>query len=313
VNSIVIYYSMTGNTKRMAEAIREGMRSGGDKCDIARLKDVSPWELAGYDLIGLGSPVINQREPPNISEFIEQGLKSVDGKHAFAFCTHGASPCRYLANVVPAMAQRGLVVIGWNDWFCSAYYPTIPKPYFTDRHPDAIDLKEAEDFGREMAERSSKIYQGETKLTPDFPKGKEYDELYEPPEAWPWAFPEVIEYGKVMLSTPFIINKEKCLYPKCSYCIDNCPAHNIGHTTSGPVYHDNCAYCYLCEQTCPRGAINTDYETLEKAHYKMVKTWLKKSVDVFEARGKLRRLVLDKDIGWDTAFWKNKPPRFKIV
>jgi NAD-dependent dihydropyrimidine dehydrogenase PreA subunit/multimeric flavodoxin WrbA len=313
MKSIIIYYSMTGNTKKIAEAIHAGMRLGGESCDIVRLRDVSPQDLVDYDLIGLGSPVINQQEPPNVSSFIQQTMKSVNGKHGFAFCTHGASPCRYLASVVPAMAQRGLIIIGWNDWFCSAYYPTIPKPYFTDGHPDAIDLKEAEDFGRAMAERSRRIYQGEIQVIPAFPKGREYDEIYEPPEAWPWAFPEVMEYGKVMHSIPFTINREKCLYPKCRHCIDNCPAHNIGPSASGPVYHSNCTYCYLCEQTCPRGAIETDYETLEKAHYKMVKTWLKKSVDVFEARGKLRRLVPDKDIGWDTAFWKRKAPRFKIA
>ena len=62
----------------------------------------------------------------------------------------------------------------------AVYYPAVPKPYFTDGHPDAIDLKEAEDFGREMVERSRRIYRGETQLIPTLPKGSEYDELYDP-------------------------------------------------------------------------------------------------------------------------------------
>ncbi|MFC2070913.1 EFR1 family ferrodoxin [Chloroflexota bacterium] len=312
MKSIVIYYSMSGNTKKIAQAIHSGMSQLGEQCDIARLRDVNTQDLEGYDLIGLGSPVINQKEPPNVTGFIQRSLVSVDGKHGFVFCTHGASPCRYLSNVVPAMIQRGLTIVGWNDWFGSAFYPVIPKPYLTDGHPDAIDLKEAEDFGREMAERSQSIYQGNTQLIPAFPKGREYDELYEPSEAKPWVFPETMEYGKVMRSTKFNINAKKCRYPKCTHCIDNCPAGNIGHSTYGPVFYSSCALCFLCEQTCPQAAIEIDWVPLEEAHYALVKSWLKKSTDVFEAKGRFRRLVPMEDLGWDTPFWKNKPPRFKI-
>lgn len=312
MKGIVIYYSMTGNTQKIARAIREGMKQGGITCDLARLNEVNPGELGNYDLIGLGSPVINQQEPPNINGFIRHAMAAAEGKHAFAFCTHGATPCRFLANVVPALIQRGLTVIGWKDWFGSAYYPAIPKPYLTDGHPDEIDLTEAEAFGKEMAEHSQKIYGGETGLIPEFPKGKAYDALYEPPEAAPQAFPEVMAYGELMHRASFRIIKEQCAYPKCTHCIDNCPAHNIGRSASGPAFYHNCAYCYLCEQTCPRAAIEIDWRPLEKAHYELVRGWLKKSVEYFEARGRFRRLVRYEDLGWDTPFWKNKPPRFRL-
>jgi len=312
MKSIVIYYSMSGNTKKIAEAIHTGMSQNSEQCDMARLRDVNERDLMGYDLIGLGSPVINQKEPPNVTNFIEQSLISVDGKHGFAFCTHGAYPGRYLQRVVPAMIQRGLIVIGWNNWFCNAVYPVIPKPYFTDGHPDAIDLKEAEDFGREMLERSRRISLGETQLTPTFPKGREYDEIYNPPETWPGVFEEVWEYGKVMRGSEFKVNTDKCKYPKCTHCIDNCIAGNIGPSASGPIFYNSCAYCFLCEQTCPQGAIEIDWVPLETAHYRLIKAWLQKSLDGFEARGRFRRLVPPEDIGWGTPFWKNKPPRFKI-
>jgi flavodoxin/Pyruvate/2-oxoacid:ferredoxin oxidoreductase delta subunit len=312
VKSVVVYYSMTGNTKKIAEAIRAGMSRDDERCDIIPLRNIEPGKLAGYDLISLGSPVINQREPPNIAAFI-QSLTTDAAKYAFVFCTHGANPCRYMQSVVSALMRKGLTVIGWRDWFSSAYYPVIPKPYLTDGHPDAMDLKEAEEFGREMAERGRRIYQGETQLIPTFPTGREYDELFEPPEVRPTAFPEAMAYGKLMHDVGIKVSVEKCLYPKCTYCIDNCPALNIGHSASGPVFHNRCAYCYLCEQTCPRAAIEIDWAPLEKAHYVLVQGWLKKSTDVFEAKGRFRRLVRYEDLGWNTPFWKNKPPRFKIL
>ena len=313
MKSVIIYYTMTGNTKTIAEAIHRGMIESGEQCDLIRLQEAYATNLSEYDLIGVGSPIINQKELPNVTNFIE-GMEGVDGKHAFAFNTHGASPCRYFARVVPALEQRGLTVIGWKDWFCSAYYPVIPKPYLTDGHPDETDIREAEEFGREMVERSLRTYAGETGLIPEFPRGKEYDERYNPPELWPSRMPEIFaEYGKVMAEAEFKIDSERCNYPKCTHCINNCPVHNIGVSDNGPVFQKSCAMCFLCEQTCPSGAIEIDWEAFQKPHDKLVENWLSKIVDYLEAKGYFRRLVPSEEIGWNTPFWKIKsPPRFKI-
>jgi ferredoxin len=310
MKSIVIYYSQTGNTKKIAHAIHAGMSQTGEQCDIARLKDVDPRDLAGYDLIGLGSPVIHARELPNVTNFINS-LKSVDGKHAFAFCTHGAIPGYYLARVVPALIQRGLTVIGWKDWFTSAYHPIIPKPYFTDGHPDAIDLKEAEDFGREMVERSRRISRGETELIPTLPKGREYDERYFPiPDSFAVAGDQ---WKQFVTRRNFKVNLERCNYPKCTFCIDNCPTGAIDFSVSPPLFDKDCDSCFLCEQTCPRGAIEFDYDEMEKGHRPLNRSVLQNSLDTFEARGLFRRLVPNEEIGWDTPFFKlKKSPRFKI-
>jgi ferredoxin len=311
IKGIVIYYSQTGNTKKIARAIHTGMNQGEVQCDIARLKDVNPRELTGYDLIGLGSPVIHARELPNVTQFISS-IKGLDGKHAFAFCTHGAIPGYYLARVVPAMIQRGgLTVIGWKDWFTAAFHPIIPKPYFTDGHPDAIDLKEAEDFGKEMVERSLKISLGETQLIPTLEKGKAYDEKYFPvPDSFAVAGDE---FKRLVIQRNFTINAEKCNYPKCTHCMDNCPTQAINLHVSPPVFDKDCDSCFLCEQTCPTGAIEFDYEPLDEGHKSLNVSVLKRSVDTFEAKGLFRRLVPDEKIGWDDSFWRiKKPPRFKI-
>ena len=140
MKSLIIYYSQTGNTKAIAEAIQKGI---GEvmPCALARLQDIDTPDLVPYDLIGLGAPVWHRREPSNLMNFIEYTMNKVEGRHAFAFCTHGLLPGRFLARVVPMMSQKGLTVIGWRDWYCNVTMPEKPKPYFTDGHPDAIDLE----------------------------------------------------------------------------------------------------------------------------------------------------------------------------
>ena len=99
---------------------------------------------------------------------------------------------------------------------------------------------------------------------------------------------------------------------KESYCVDNCPMDAIDFSVTPPQFDKDCDFCWLCEQTCPRGAIEVDYKTLDEYHKPLNKSVLQKSIDVFEAKGLFRRLVPDEDIGWDTSFYLNKKPRFKI-
>jgi flavodoxin/ferredoxin len=312
MKNLIIYHTITGNTKKIAQAIYKGMCQTGEKVDIATIKDINVRDLAGYDLIGFGSPVMYMRELHNVTNFVEN-IESVDGKHCFVFCTHGANPGHYLSRVVPAMEQRGMLVIGWNDWFGGVYYPVVPKPYFTDGHPDSIDLKEAQDFGREMVERSKGIYDGETQRIPEFPKGKKYDDIYDPPEVYEGIPVEIVKrVYKERVRLKFNLNTEKCKYPKCTLCMDNCPMKSIDFTVSPSIFEITCDRCYLCEQICPQGAIEVNYSPFQKAHDSIIVMGIQKSLDRFEARGHFRRLVPLKDIGWDTPFWTFKHPRFKI-
>jgi len=176
MKGIVIYYSQTGNTKKIAQAIHVGIKQVIQACDIASLKEISKRDLIEYNLIGIGAPTWRRRAPANVEAFIE-GMSPSEGKHGFAFSTHGALPGDFMKYILPAMTRKGLTVIGFNDWYGSVFHPYLPKPYFTDGHPDEIDLKEAEDFGREMGDRSQRIFGGETQLIPKVPEGEEWKKI----------------------------------------------------------------------------------------------------------------------------------------
>src|SRR4030042_204507 len=98
-------------------------------------------------------------------------MNSLEGTPFFVFNTHAALPVNFMRESVTALREKGLVVIGFKNWYCAVYLPYVPKPYFTDGHPDEIDLNEAEDFGRELAERSQRIHNGETNLIQQLPEG----------------------------------------------------------------------------------------------------------------------------------------------
>ena len=80
MKTLVTYFSQTGNTKKIAEAIYDEIT--GEK-DIKEIKDVS--NLEGYDLIFVGSPVMEFNIPKKVTNFISN---NVAGKNIAFFMTH---------------------------------------------------------------------------------------------------------------------------------------------------------------------------------------------------------------------------------
>ncbi|MDD5703630.1 MAG: EFR1 family ferrodoxin [Dehalococcoidales bacterium] len=303
---VVIYFSQTGNTEKIARAVQAGVKQISVNCDLFTIKDANPKRLFEYDLIGLGSPVFAQKEPANITAFIND-LRFVGGKHIFSFCTHNTVGYSYNPSVVPQLRKKGLIVIGWNDWYGSSWGPiNQATPYPTDGHPDAIDLKEAEEWGREMVWRSQKIYGGEINLIPEGP---------EPLQPINTGDKSPIRHLQFRYERKFA--RDRCLYPQCRLCMDNCPMDGIDLSVDPPVLADPCLGCTFCEQLCPTGAIYVDeanQEILFKFHTNAIRTVCLKCLDEAEAQGRFRRLIPEEELTWDTPIYKaySKHPRFII-
>ncbi|MFC1532275.1 hypothetical protein ACFL7M_02750 [Thermodesulfobacteriota bacterium] len=287
---IIIYFSQSGNTAKVAHAIHKGMNPIVEQCGIFSIDRADPGDVSEYDLIGIGSP--NWRGvPPHVERFIE-GMPHLSGIHAFSFSTHGAAPARFFPEIVRLLVKKGLIVIGTRDWYGSVNHPLFPKPYLTDGHPDDIDLMEAEDFGRGLPEISSRLSEGETALIPPVPP-------MPPPGTMKRTVPEKE------------LNPEKCRYPECTLCMDHCRLKVIDLSASPPVFPTKCQPCFFCEMICPEGAIEIDYEPYSQVETNRAHEFFTEALKKAEAEGRFRRLISEEEVGWDTPFYKvySKHPR----
>jgi flavodoxin/formate hydrogenlyase subunit 6/NADH:ubiquinone oxidoreductase subunit I len=272
MKGIVVYYSGTGNTAKIARAIHKGMKDAMEVCDITSLKEANPKDLVDYDVIGIGAPIWYFREPANVRIFIIN-MPQLDGKLCFPFCVHGSAPAGFMFSIVPPLQGKGLTIIGYNDWYGSVDQVLhAPKPYFTDGHPDEIDLQEAEEFGREMATRAGRIASGENHLIPTLPKGAGAGPLWRPNpfKHQPRSSSETGNGPPVAPRAEWKINTEKCTYPECTLCADNCLVSCIDLSATPPLFKKSCIGDGLCERICPEGAIEPDEASLRRRPHKII-------------------------------------------
>ena len=69
---LIIYFSQTNYTKRVAQRIREGAVEQGATCETVSISGVDRDALGEYDLVGIGCPVFYYQEPFNVRWFIEE-------------------------------------------------------------------------------------------------------------------------------------------------------------------------------------------------------------------------------------------------
>lgn len=302
----IVYYTQTGNTQAVAKRIQQGIMSVAGNCDLLEMRDTDPKRLYKYDLIGIGSPVY-WIEPRNVGDFVN-GMWSVGGKHVFLFCTHGTIPERWHYSMYQKLVPKDVKVIGFDHWYADVYLPWHPDPYPTKGHPDEIDFAEAEAFGRQMAENSIRISNGETDLIPPAPPEPQQD---------PNDTPELRATIQDTIDDPsvFKFHPELCRYPKCRLCMDNCPTYSIDLSLDPPVWAANCQpHCCFCTLLCPTGALEIDDYVADQApkYYQTTTIFALPNLDRAAETGKFRRLVPVEEIGWDTYFYKvhNKHPKF---
>lgn len=81
MNSIILYYSETGNTKKVAEKIANHFN-----INFINISDYPDLKLENYNLIIFGTPVHSDNIPEKVRLFLDM-YKVLDKKFAF-FCIH---------------------------------------------------------------------------------------------------------------------------------------------------------------------------------------------------------------------------------
>ena len=119
---LIAYYSQSGNTKALAQAVEEGAKSVvGVRVLMLSIDQVSTKELLEADAIVVGSPVYNANVAPEVQRFINawpfEG-RPLKNKLGAAFVTGGGMSIGeelVQLNLLHSMLIHGMLVLGGEE------------------------------------------------------------------------------------------------------------------------------------------------------------------------------------------------------
>ena len=109
----VVYWSGTGNTQAMAEAVAEGIREGGAEAVLLEVGNADAAALAGENAFALGCPSMGaeQLEESEMEPFVEALEPLVSGKRILLFGSYGWGDGEWMRDWAERMKNAGAALI----------------------------------------------------------------------------------------------------------------------------------------------------------------------------------------------------------
>jgi hypothetical protein len=113
--ALIIYYSRTGNTEKVALAIKRGVEKGGLEPTIKKVSEAFDEDYYDYDLVCMGTPVMHALPPRPVMKLVNKNFRKyrkrpcevrvpalrIPGKNALIFITF-SGPHVGVAEALPA-------------------------------------------------------------------------------------------------------------------------------------------------------------------------------------------------------------------
>ncbi len=115
---LIAYYSRTGNTKRMAELIAQGITEENVGCDLKDVNTLGIDELLNYDALIFGSPTYYGLMAYEMKRLIDESVKyhgKLSGKIGGAFSSSGmmgGGGETTILSILQAFMVHGMIVVG---------------------------------------------------------------------------------------------------------------------------------------------------------------------------------------------------------
>jgi NAD(P)H dehydrogenase (quinone) len=158
---LIVYFSKTGNTEKMALEVKKGAESVDSVNVVLRsVENAKTDEILKADAIILGSPVYNANVAPEMQYFINNWPfrgEPLKNKIGASFVTAGgisAGEELVQLNILHSMLIFGMIVVGGNSWQSAfgASAVTKEEPFAKNEEIDDHFLTKGFDLGKRVAE-----------------------------------------------------------------------------------------------------------------------------------------------------------------
>ena len=117
----VVYWSQTGNTKEMADAVGAGIDAAGKTAKVVEVGSVSPDELKDKAVFALGCPAMGAEvlEEEEMEPFVAEVEKFSEGKKIALFGSYGWGDGEWMRDWETRMQNAGAELVGGAGVMCN--------------------------------------------------------------------------------------------------------------------------------------------------------------------------------------------------
>lgn len=136
----VVYWSQSGNTLAMAEAIGQGIQDAGKEAEVVEVNSASLADLSNAKVFALGCPAMGAEvlEEMEMEPFVCEVENFAAGKNIALFGSYGWGDGQWMRDWVDRMNAAGAKVVNGEGLMCH-------------EAPDEAGLEECKSLGRQMA------------------------------------------------------------------------------------------------------------------------------------------------------------------
>ena len=136
----VVFWSGTGNTESMANAVLEGMKAAGAEAALFTSEQADAAKLAGFDAIAFGCPAMGaeELEETEFAPMFDAVKGSLSGKDAALFGSYGWGDGEWMRTWEEDCASAGIRLAADSVTCCEA--------------PDDEALSACQALGKKLAE-----------------------------------------------------------------------------------------------------------------------------------------------------------------
>lgn len=248
MNIVLVYFSQTGQTRKIAEAMAEGFRKKKHTVNVLAMQKVKPADIKRCDLLGVGSPCFESQAPTPVLTWLGQWPDLRD-KPVFVFATSGGAPGRVLYDLTRALRGKGARVIGGFMGRGTVHHPAPCLKGRLPNRPNPEDLAQARAFAYAVDRH---IQSGSTGTLPE-----SRPDALKPT----WGFFSLVS----LITKPFLLRlvlpkptliQSRC--DQCKICARECPSKSMT-LQPYPVIDGKCIRCYHCQNVCPQHALDESW------------------------------------------------------
>lgn len=231
----IIYFSGTGNTKYIAEKMKEAAVKTNTQVDLI---DIEKGKINAnkYDNIVIGGPVYVERYPEILLKYLENNLSDYKGNCMMYSTQAFNGPTPVFVHAIKRLKNLKFV-------YCD--YVPMPNNFYTFMFKKCKADKEADLLLSSSIQSQIMILEfleGKTKI-------KKIPGIRIPlaETTYKMTFP----FLRKFLMKSLKINKDKCI--KCKKCENLCPSKSI-HISPELKISNDCTFCQRCINICPKNA-----------------------------------------------------------